>query len=177
MVLFYTSAKYHRNILKGIQVTEWTQNLFQIKQRVTIPEVRKAVLSILYVTCHLALIYISTKYHKNIPKGIQATEQTRSFTPTPQTPTVSAPKTIYAYQRRGHNDKQRRSRSVGFFRSPLIWVYTVCKGRVYPDSAGLGLDPIWLLNSSRQDSNFLFSFREDKMKFCVNCPNDNSHEM
>ena len=32
-----------------------------------------------------------------------------------------------------------RSRSVGFFRSQLIWIYTVCKGRTYPGSAGQGL--------------------------------------
>ena len=32
------------------------------------------------------------------------------------------------------NDKQCRSRSVGFYRSQLIWIYTVCKDRVYPDS-------------------------------------------
>ena len=37
------------------------------------------------------------------------------------------------------NDKQCRSRSVGFFRRQLIWIYTVCKGRIYPGSAGLGL--------------------------------------
>ena len=37
------------------------------------------------------------------------------------------------------NDKQCRSRSVGFFRSQLIWIYTVCKGRIYPGSAGQGL--------------------------------------
>ena len=30
------------------------------------------------------------------------------------------------------NDKQCWSRSVGFFRSQLIWIYTVCKGKVYP---------------------------------------------
>ena len=42
LVLFYISAKYHRNIPKGIQVTERTQNLFQIKQRVFTPKVRKA---------------------------------------------------------------------------------------------------------------------------------------
>ena len=41
------------------------------------PKVRKPELSILYVTCHLVLIYISTKNHQNIPKGIQVTEQTR----------------------------------------------------------------------------------------------------
>ena len=37
------------------------------------------------------------------------------------------------------NGKQCRSRSVGFFRSQLIWIYTVCKGRVYPGSAWQGL--------------------------------------
>ena len=36
------------------------------------------------------------------------------------------------------NGKQCRSRSVGFFRSQLIWIYTFRK-RVYPGSAGLGL--------------------------------------
>ena len=34
--------------------------------------------------------------------------------------------------------KQCSSRSVGFFRSQLIWIYTVCKGRIYLGSAGLG---------------------------------------
>ena len=34
------------------------------------------------------------------------------------------------------NHKQCRSRSVGFFRSQLIWIYTVCKGRANPGSAG-----------------------------------------
>ena len=34
--------------------------------------------------------------------------------------------------------KQCRSRSVGFFRSQLIWIYTVCKGRVYLGLAGQG---------------------------------------
>ena len=37
------------------------------------------------------------------------------------------------------NGKQCRSRSVGFFRSQLIWIYIVCKGRVYLGSAGQGL--------------------------------------
>ena len=41
---------------------------------------------------------------------------------------------------KSHNGKQCRSRSVGFFfRSQLIWICTVCKGRVYPGSAGQGL--------------------------------------
>ena len=34
------------------------------------------------------------------------------------------------------NDKQCRSWLVGFFRSQLIWIYTVFKGRVCPGSAG-----------------------------------------
>ena len=37
------------------------------------------------------------------------------------------------------NLKQCRSRSVGFHRSQLVWIYTVYKDRVYPGSAGLGL--------------------------------------
>ena len=37
------------------------------------------------------------------------------------------------------NDKQCRSRSVGFCRSQLIWIYTVCKCRIYLGSAGQGL--------------------------------------
>ena len=38
LVLFYISAKYHRNIPKGIRVTERTRNLFHIKQRVITPK-------------------------------------------------------------------------------------------------------------------------------------------
>ena len=41
------------------------------------------------------------------------------------------------------NGKQCRSRSVCFFRSQLIWIYTVCKGRVYPGSAGQGLKGLY----------------------------------
>ena len=37
------------------------------------------------------------------------------------------------------NDKQCRSRSVGFWRSKLIWIYTVCKDRAYLGSTGSGL--------------------------------------
>ena len=89
LVLFYISAKYYRNIPKDIRVTERTRNLLQIKQRAITPKVRKAELSSLYATHCLVLFYISTKYHQNILKGIQVTEQTRSFTPT-----GSVPKTI-----------------------------------------------------------------------------------
>ena len=71
-------AKYHRNIPKGIPVTEQTRNLFQTKQRELTPKVRKAELSFLYPTRHLVLFYISTKYHKNIPKGLWLTERTKN---------------------------------------------------------------------------------------------------
>ena len=37
------------------------------------PKVRKAELSFLYVTYHLILFYISTKYHQNILNGIWVT--------------------------------------------------------------------------------------------------------
>ena len=43
-----------------------------------------------------------------------------------------------------------RARSVSFFRSQLIWIYTVCKGRVYPGSEGQGLK-----HSARISSNFV----------------------
>ena len=39
-----------------------------------------------------------------------------------------------------------RSRSVCFFRSQLIWICTVCKGRVYPGSAGQGLNKFFIEN-------------------------------
>ena len=57
------------------------------------------------------------------------------------------------------NDKQCRSRSVGFFRSQLIWISTVCKGRVYPGSAGQGLK-----SQALQIGISAFSFKaEDKI--------------
>ena len=92
LVLFYISTKY-QNIPKGILATEWTRNLFQTKQREITPKVRKPALAFLYATCRHVLFYISTEYHQNIPKGIQVTERTKSFTPS-TTPTGSVPKTI-----------------------------------------------------------------------------------
>ena len=47
-----------------------TKSISQTKQREITPKVRKAQLSFLYATLRLVLFYISTKYHKNIPKGI-----------------------------------------------------------------------------------------------------------
>ena len=42
-------------------------------------KIRKAELSFLYVTRHLVLFYTSAKNHRNIPKGIPDTEQTRNL--------------------------------------------------------------------------------------------------
>ena len=78
LVLFCISTKYHQNIPKGIRVTERTRNLFQTKQREITPKSRKPELSFLYMTCRLVLFFISTKYHQNIPKGIQVTERTNN---------------------------------------------------------------------------------------------------
>ena len=62
------------------------------KQREITPKVRNAGLSFFNMTRCLVLFYISTKYHQNIPKGIQVTERTRSFTPMPTlTPKGSFP--------------------------------------------------------------------------------------
>ena len=70
--------------------------------------VRKPELLFLYATHLLALFYISTKYHQNIPKGIQVTEGTRSFTLMPMSmPTGSVPKIICP---------------------PTLWCVCVCEG-------------------------------------------------
>ena len=48
---------------------------------------------------------------------------------------------------------QLASSEVGFFRSQLIWIYTVCKGRVFPVPAGEGLKYFsWIL----EEKDFTF---------------------
>ena len=92
LILFYISTNYHQNIPKGIGVTEWTLNLFQTKQREITPKVRKQELSSctqhIILSCSSTILPLSSK---SIPKGIQVTEQTRSFTPTPM---GSVPNTV-----------------------------------------------------------------------------------
>ena len=58
--------------------TKSMDNYCQTLQREIMPKVRKAELSFLYATCRLVLFYISTKYHKNIPKGLWLTERTQN---------------------------------------------------------------------------------------------------
>ena len=57
------------------------------------------------------------------------------------------------------NGKLCRSRSVGFFRSQLIWICTVCKGMAYTGSARQGLK---LKAHIIMDFHFLFSFLSSK---------------
>ena len=53
-------------------------NHCQTLQREITAKVRKAEVLFLYAIHRLVLFYISTKYHKNIPKGLWLTEQTRN---------------------------------------------------------------------------------------------------
>ena len=49
-----------------------------------------------------------------------------------------------------HTEWQTVQIQISWLLSQLIWIYTVCKGRVYPGSAGQGLlclvDPGWYCN-------------------------------
>ena len=57
---------------------------------------------------------------------------------------------------KSHTERQTVQIQISrFFRSQLIWICTVCKGRVYPDSAGQGLILVmWIIF-------FLFGFKYD----------------
>ena len=90
------------------------------------------------------------------------------------------------------NDKQCRSKSVGFFRSQLIetvqiqiswllqkptdwrsqliWSYTVCKDRIHPGSAGQGLTFTTLRANSADNKLMIFFlfFPENRMTFHAN---------
>ena len=70
------------------------------------------------------------------------------------------------------NGKQCGSRSVGFFRSQLIWIYTVCIGRIYHGSAGqrlrfdfLSLQMDVLIHKKHPDEllRYLFKIYQEKM--------------
>ena len=75
--LFYITMKYHDNIPKGIEVTERTRICIKnIKGEIT-QKIIKRELSFLYATHRQDLLYITVKYHQNIPNGIQVIERTR----------------------------------------------------------------------------------------------------
>ena len=86
--------------MKGIPVTEWTQNQLLTQVGEITPKVRKPELSFLYTISHLVLFYISTKYHQNIPKGIHVTERTQNQIQTQEgeiTPKVRKLKLSFLY--------------------------------------------------------------------------------
>ena len=65
-----------------------------------------------------------------------------------------------------HNGKQCRSRSVGFFRSQLIWIYTVCKGKEYQGSPRHGL--IYIIASDKSGSKVtIFLVSQQKYRLWV----------
>ena len=73
--LFYITVKNHDNIPKGFQVMERTRDCIWNHQGEITQEVWKPELPFLYPPhCH-DLFFIAVKYHDNIPKSIQVTEQ------------------------------------------------------------------------------------------------------
>ena len=100
LVLFYISTKYHQNIVKGIQVTEQTQNLFQTEEGEISPKVRKPELSFLYASCHLVLFSHFYKVSSKYSSGYSFTEQTRNQIQTQEgelIPKVRKPKLSFLY--------------------------------------------------------------------------------
>ena len=81
--------KYSKGYLSYRGVTKSSSN----KTKGDNSKSKKGRVVILVQTCPLVLFYISTKYHQNIPKGIQVTELTRMFMPMLR-PMGSIPKTI-----------------------------------------------------------------------------------
>ena len=78
------------------------------------------------------------------------------------------------------NDKQCRSRSVAIFRSQQIWIYTVCKGRVYLGSAGQGLIFTTLWANSVNDNLMIFFLLFTEKRHWHSCKlssRDSLHEM
>ena len=70
------------------------------------------------------------------------------------------------------NGKQCRPRSVGFWRSQLIWIYTVCKDRAYPGSVGERLNfARWVANSADPDqmSCYAASILQHLIWVCTVC--------
>ena len=70
LYFYLVPSKYSEGFSSYRADTKSMDNHCQILQREITPKVRKAELSFLYATLLLVLFYISTKYHKNIPKGL-----------------------------------------------------------------------------------------------------------
>ena len=71
LILFYISAKYHKNILKGLWLTERTRNQWIISVKYNKERNAKSkksrVVTLVRDTLS-GLYYLSTKYHRKIPK-------------------------------------------------------------------------------------------------------------
>ena len=68
----------------------------------------------------------------------------------------------------------------GFFRSQLIWIYTVCKSKAYLGSAGPELTFTTLYGQSQQMTNWYFSYFSQKLDWFLMKSvvlGDNLHEM
>ena len=70
LILFYISTKYHQNFKEYSSYRADTTAISKTKLKEITPKIWKPELSFLHATSRLVLFYISTKYHKNIPKGI-----------------------------------------------------------------------------------------------------------
>ena len=75
---FYISAKYHKNIPKGLWLTKRAQNQWIITVRHNKGRYVKSKKGRVVILVHdmwSVLFYISIKYHKNIPKGLWLKER------------------------------------------------------------------------------------------------------
>ena len=76
--LHYVAVKYHDYIPKGIQVIERTRNrIWNDKGEIT-QKIWQRELPFLYAKYGHDLIYITIKYHQNIPNGFQVMERTQN---------------------------------------------------------------------------------------------------
>ena len=86
LVLFFITTKYHQNIQRVFDLHSYSKGSLtysvdtMLMSNITKGDNAKRMveLSFLYATCRLVLLYISTQYHQNIPKGLWLTEWTRN---------------------------------------------------------------------------------------------------
>ena len=78
LVLFFITTKYHQNIQRVFYLHSYSKGSLtysvdtMLMSNITKGDNAKRMveLSFLYATCRLVLLYISTQYHQNIPKGL-----------------------------------------------------------------------------------------------------------
>ena len=72
----YICAKFHENILDGIEVKERTPFLNEKFQRAIIMQKMKVEFRFFFSAHRLIVVYICTNFHENILNGIKIIEQT-----------------------------------------------------------------------------------------------------